>query len=250
MKLESRTRKPSLPKVKAPQRNINYTSACPTKSSLHSAWSRIGLTGFTNSSGINHLVQLLAESSGFKHLSMDSHSDKSYCDNEKFLFVHSTLPVSIINCQISELVIILRNPEHIIRSEFLQLVTLNSLDHIKEHWPAFQRRYAYLWKNFIHRWSMAYCDKPKFLCFDALMEKPFTELNKVFTELKIDEIWKLRIQCIKKATLMKLKENSIAAHYREFLSFDLESKRVIADANQMMIGSSFSDYSGCLDEKF
>ena len=78
------------------------------------------------------LYQLLAESSGFKHLSMDSHSDKSYCDNEKFLFVHSTLPVSIINCQISELVIILRNPEHIIRSEFLQLVTLNSLDHIKE----------------------------------------------------------------------------------------------------------------------
>ena len=113
-------------------RDISSTVGCDTGSSLKSDWSQIAITGFTNSSGIWHVVQLLSEASGFDSISMDLHPNSSYCDKPKYLFIHSTLPRSIINCQISELVIVLRHPESIIRSEYLHLLTSNSLNDIKK----------------------------------------------------------------------------------------------------------------------
>jgi len=74
----------------------------------------------------------LSEASGFDELSMDLHPNSTFCDKENYLFVHSTLPRTILDCQISDLIIVLRNPESIIRTEYLHLINYNSLNYIKK----------------------------------------------------------------------------------------------------------------------
>ena len=174
LRLSNKTRKIT-------KRDISSSLGCDIGAILKSEWSQIGITGFTNSSGIWQVNKLLSgwykmsnvifftkvwteffstkkEASGFRPLSMDKSEDET-CETSEHLFVHATLPRNLLSCQISDLVIgrvwnlliqhkfvikknlipnwVMRSPQNLIRSEYLQYVespSLNDLRHVSRNY--------------------------------------------------------------------------------------------------------------------
>ena len=86
---------------------------CQLNSKIDSDTGKILFTGFTNSSGIQEVLKIISHSSGFRPISMDKAGVD--CVANETLFVHSTLPNSISRCSIRDTVIMLCNPQEIIR---------------------------------------------------------------------------------------------------------------------------------------
>ena len=87
---------------------------CQLNSKVDSDTGKILFTGFTNSSGIQEVLKIISHSSGFRPISMDKAGVD--CVANETLFVHSTLPNSISRCPIRDTVIMLCNPQEIIRN--------------------------------------------------------------------------------------------------------------------------------------
>ena len=78
------------------------------------------------------------------------------------------------------------------------------------------------------------------------MEKPLTELNRLFNFLELQNIWTNRIQCIKKTSLKKLSESTVTENYDQFLQFDDESREIIASATNILKASTPGANFACL----
>ena len=87
---------------------------CQLNSKVDADTGKILFTGFTNSSGIQEVLKIISHSSGFRPISMDKAGVD--CIANETLFVHSTLPNSISRCPIRDTVIMLCNPQEIIRN--------------------------------------------------------------------------------------------------------------------------------------
>ena len=145
---------------------------CQLNSKVDSDTGKILFTGFTNSSGIQEVLKIISHSSGFRPISMDKAGVD--CIANETLFVHSTLPNSISRCPIRDTVIMLCNPQEIIRNSdknliitFSRQISINiciwirreylnavspSLQQINKSWHSFADKYVNLWREYVREW--------------------------------------------------------------------------------------------------
>ena len=163
---------------------IEVNRNCSARSKADSRLGRIAFTGFTKSSGLMEVLSLLAHETGFEPISMDV--DTATCTAPDQLFLYSTLPRSVFLCPVVRQVVMIHNPEEVIRREYLNVVT-PSLAEIKKSWRPFAKKHVTLWAKYIDQWIRHAKGELVFQCFEQYLVDPTRALESLFSLVELNE---------------------------------------------------------------
>ena len=129
------------------------------------------------------VLSLIAHETGFEPISMDT--DGASCSLPDQLFLYSTLPRNVFLCPIARQVILIHNPEEVIRREYLNMVT-PSLTEIKKSWRPFAQKHVTLWAKYIDQWIRHAKGELIFQCFEDYLSEPSAAVANLFALVNLE----------------------------------------------------------------